>query len=533
MSAPVAADRDPGCDESTVLRAQIAALEAQLVALTQLPLLVLRIDRQLRAIYVSPAVEQLTARPAAAVLGEPIHALGLPADLVERWAATLTAVFATGQPAQISFAVPSAAGPRHYDARLIPETAPNGTVATVLVSAYDVTDRAATLHANAERLDLILRHLPITFFAQDADLRYTWITNPQLGFLTEEVLGKTDADLLPTASATSLAALKRTVLERGVGMHTEVRITRAGDERLYDLTIEPIRDAAGAPCGVLCAALDVTERQQLEAQLHHHQALLQSLVNHAPAIIAVKDLAGRFLLVNQQLATALGREPASLLNQTVDDLFPPAIAAAMRANDQQVLRTSQPLEVEESILIGGEQHTQLAVLFPIVDALGAPSALGLVATDITAHKRAEEALRASEVRQAFLMQLNDTLRSLADPLAIQATACRLLGEYLGVNGVTYADIDGDEFILRPGYVHGITPMLGRSPLASFGATLLEAYRRGETIAVADTSTDERFTAEERAAFQVAQIAAFTGVVRIKAARWVGLFGTQSVTPRTW
>ncbi|NTU84372.1 MAG: PAS domain-containing protein, partial [Chloroflexales bacterium] len=429
MSTPVAAEPDPTRDEPAALRARITVLEAQLAGLEQLlahlPGIILRVDRQHRAIYVSPSVERITAQPAATLLGKTIHELGLPADLVARWADALTAAFAATGPTQISVAIPGAAGLRHYDAWLVPEVAPDGMVATVLISACEVTDRmraearaaahAAKLHTNAERLDLILRHLPISFFAQDADLRYTWITNPQLGLSTEEIVGKTDAELLSAASVLPLTELKRGVLERGTGIHAEVCITWEGAEYCYDLTIEPLRDAVGAPCGVLCAALEVTERRRLEGELQRHQALLQSVFDHAPAIILVKDLAGRYLLVNRRLALSLGRAPESILGQTVAELFPPAIAAVMRANDRQVLSTNQPLEVEEPILVGGELHTQLSVLFPIVDAQGATTALGLVATDITERTRIAQALQASEVRFRAVANLVPDLLWSTDP----------------------------------------------------------------------------------------------------------------------
>lgn len=41
----------------------------------------------------------------------------------------------------------------------------------------------------------------------------------------------------------------------------------------------------------------------------------------------------------------------------------------------------------------------------------------------------------SEERQAFLLELSDALRPLADPVAVQEKASRLLGEHLGVDRV--------------------------------------------------------------------------------------------------
>src|SRR5678815_4093016 len=59
--------------------------------------------------------------------------------------------------------------------------------------------------------------------------------------------------------------------------------------------------------------------------------------------------------------------------------------------------------------------------------------------DVTERRRSETALRESEERDAFLLRLADLLRPLRDPLAIQEVTARLLGEYLRVNRVSYAE----------------------------------------------------------------------------------------------
>lgn len=153
--------------------------------------------------------------------------------------------------------------------------------------------------------------------------------------------------------------------------------------------------------------------------------------------------------------------------------------------------------------------------------------------DAVERARAETALRKSEERLGFLLTLSDSLRPLADPKEIHLIACRLLGTYLGVNRVFAADIEGDEFILQPGYDHGVPPFLGRGQVTDFGAVVFDAYRRGEIVAVSDIATDERFSAQERTTLQNAQIAAFAGVMRMTEGRLVGAFGLHSATPRVW
>jgi two-component sensor histidine kinase len=153
--------------------------------------------------------------------------------------------------------------------------------------------------------------------------------------------------------------------------------------------------------------------------------------------------------------------------------------------------------------------------------------------DVTERRNAETAQRDSEQRQTFMLKLSDTLRQLRDPDEVIVAACQMLGEHLGVNRVSYADIDGDEFIVRQSYASGVTPLSGRGPISAFGQAVLEAYRRGEAIVVDDVAADSRFTQRERATLTAAEIAAFTGVALIKNARLAAAFGMHSAARREW
>lgn len=159
--------------------------------------------------------------------------------------------------------------------------------------------------------------------------------------------------------------------------------------------------------------------------------------------------------------------------------------------------------------------------------------VAVVFRDVTEHRNAETNLRDSEERQAFLLRLSDALRRLSDPGEIQVTACRMLGEEFRVNRVNYADIEGEEFIARPGYTNGVAPFSGRGPISAFGQAFVEICRRGDAIAVDDVAVDPRITEAERGALGAAEIVAFTAVMLIKNGRWVGAFSIHSAASRQW
>ena len=92
------------------------------------------------------------------------------------------------------------------------------------------------------------------------ELRYTWIHNPNLGFVSQEVIGKKDEDLLPTMDALNLTNIKRQVLDAGVGMRENVRTTIKGEPFFYYLVIEPMYDSNSNVLGISCASIEINEQ---------------------------------------------------------------------------------------------------------------------------------------------------------------------------------------------------------------------------------------------------------------------------------
>lgn len=127
------------------------------------------------------------------------------------------------------------------------------------------TERA--LRESNEHFRLALQGSSIAVFNQDRDLRYTWIHNPHLAFSPEDVLGKTDTELLPSEAAATLTAIKSRVLESGEAERDEVRLTIRGEDSYYLLTVEPWRNETGAVIGVACAAVDITESKRSELRI--------------------------------------------------------------------------------------------------------------------------------------------------------------------------------------------------------------------------------------------------------------------------
>src|SRR4249919_4368366 len=78
------------------------------------------------------------------------------------------------------------------------------------------------LRARFARYETALRGSQVTVYTQDRDLRYTSISNPMLGRSIEDILGRTDAEILPSDGSAALIAVKREVLTSGEAKRAEV-----------------------------------------------------------------------------------------------------------------------------------------------------------------------------------------------------------------------------------------------------------------------------------------------------------------------
>ncbi|MEJ2378912.1 MAG: HWE histidine kinase domain-containing protein [Pseudolabrys sp.] len=152
----------------------------------------------------------------------------------------------------------------------------------------------ARLQAQAEELNLLrarfaryetaLRGSHVIVFTQDCDLRYTSISKSMLGRAVDDILGRTDEEILPADSAADIVALKREALASGEAKNAEFALTEGPGVRWYDLHVEPLRNETGAIVGLTCAAVDVTERKEGEA---HLRLLLRELTHRSKNLLAV------------------------------------------------------------------------------------------------------------------------------------------------------------------------------------------------------------------------------------------------------
>ena len=279
--------------------------------------------------------------------------------------------------------------------------------------ALDATENA--LKEITARFQTVITNAPVVLWTLDRDGVFTFCEGKAL-----ESLEKKSGELVGQ-SVFEIYRDNPNILEN-------VRRTLAGAEitwigviggTIYANRTAPLRDENGQVTGLIGVSTEITERQRAEAALRESEQRLQAILDNSPTTVFLKDVQGRYLMVNRQCERDMSLTREQIMGKTDGELFPGANAEQYITNDTEVLATQTSLVREEQIQLDDGLHTRLVVKFPLFDAKGVPYALCGIATDITERKQAEQALQQlneqleERVRQrtASLQQLNEQLQN--------------------------------------------------------------------------------------------------------------------------
>ncbi len=258
--------------------------------------------------------------------------------------------------------------------------------------------RTHELEETTRRFEQALSRSNTSVFTQDRDLRHTWVYNPGFGLSEDELLGRTTAEVLPVGVEDESLPLKLRALETGQTTNAIVSMPRGHEGRAFlDMTVSPTTDADGRIDGVLCTAIDVTEKRLFEVRLAAMATQLgtayqrfELALENSPITVFEQGPDLRYTYIYNPPS---GTRAEDFLDRTDADLFSEAEQRTLVPLKQRILADGGREAVEVEVELGGKLRFYDLRLEAKVD--GAGEVLGVVGTalDLTDRQRDEQRMR--------------------------------------------------------------------------------------------------------------------------------------------
>jgi PAS domain S-box-containing protein len=184
--------------------------------------------------------------------------------------------------------------------------------------------------------------------------------------------------------------------------------------------------------------------------LRKSEQQLQDILDNTTAVVFVKDLELRYILVNREYELRHQVLRDQIRGKTDFDLHPHEVAEMVRANDRHVIEAGTPIQFEEAVPMAGGERRYVVVKFLLRDRTAKPYAVCGIATDITELKRAEEKLAGLNRTLQTLYQCNQALVRATEEYDLLRSVCRILVEVGGLRmaWVGYREFNADKTV-RP------------------------------------------------------------------------------------
>lgn len=257
------------------------------------------------------------------------------------------------------------------------------------------TQRLAQLHA-------IYDGVPVGIGFLDRNLRYISV-NKHLARMNNvsiaNHLGQTVAEVLPDIYPKIEPYLRRALAGEAITGLEDRHPRPDGQIDTFHVSYQPARDEADEVIGISVVVVDITARKRVEEALAESEDHYRHTVELNPQVPWTADQNGMILDVSQRWQTLTGLSKEESLGEGWIKVLHPDDLAPTRAAWSESLRTGDPLDVEYRIRrSNGAWRWMRARAAPRRGENGQIIRWYGALEDIDDHKKAIEALRASEAR---------------------------------------------------------------------------------------------------------------------------------------
>jgi len=293
--------------------------------------------------------------------------------------------------------------------------------------ALDRKRAEEALRESEENLRALFESSHDYIFSKDREGRYVALNqNTAVGLggtRVEDIIGKTDHDLMPKDLADALRKTDKWIMETGEDIETE-ELVNAGENMIYTLSHKcPVYDKDGRVIGITGYAMDITERKQAEEALALSEKNYKDLVEKQILMIHRYLPDTTDLFVNQAFTEFFGKEKDEMVGSKWINLVPEDEQTSLLSHLSALTPSNPHSEYENKAFDSqGDLKWTHWINTAFFNEEGKITHFQSVGTDITERKQADEALHKERNRaQTYLdiagvmfVAINPDLASMRD-----------------------------------------------------------------------------------------------------------------------
>ena len=290
----------------------------------------------------------------------------------------------------------------------------DGELVGLVAFTQDITLRKMTEDAllkSETQLRTLVQTIPDLMWLKDNNgvyLQCNTMFEHFFGARETDILGKTDYDFIDKDLADFFRDHDRKAMAAGKPTTNEEWITFADDgHRAYLETIKtPMYESDGKLIGILGIGRDITDRKMAEDALSSSEVRLRTLLQTSPDLILIKDTRGVYLGCNSMCERYFGAIEADIIGKTDYDFVDKELADSFCENDHKAMEAGRPTRNAEWITFADDGHSAYldTIKAPLYDSNGTLIGMMGIGRDISEHKKAEDALKASEEKYRTIFE---------------------------------------------------------------------------------------------------------------------------------